>query len=129
MCGVGHKVCAVVKAAYGDCIVIDTDICAGEGGFIVKCLAIAVIVCGVDFNVCGICRSLEVRRDIIRQDGGAAKINAGRADGFAKLSKHIAESACIACNFVEAFCYVSGAGVLHAACFRIVGRDKVHVSI
>ena len=128
MLGFGYVVCAVVKAGYGDCIARNLDI-AGEVFPVAKCLAIAVIVCGVDFNVCDICRSNEVRRDIIRQDSGAAKINAGLADGFAKLSKYAAERVCIACDFVEAFCYVSGAGVLHAACFRIVGRDKVHVAI
>ena len=122
MCGVGHKVCAVVKAAYGDCAICNIDSCAVKSSFIAKCLAIAVIVCGVDFNVCDICRSNEVRRDIIRQDGGAAKVNAGLADGIAKLSKHSAERTCIACNFVEAFCYVSAVtNFCHAACFRIVG--------
>ena len=129
MCGVGHKVCAVVKAAYSDCIARNLDI-AGEVFPVAKCLALAVIVCGVDFNAISICRSLEVRRDIIRQDGVTAKINAGLADGFAKLSKHIAERVCIACNFVEAVCYRSiFADFAHAACIRIVGRDKVHVAI
>ena len=129
MYGVGYEVFAVVKAAYGDCIARNLDI-AGEVFPVAKCLALAVIVCGEDFNVCDICRSIEVRRDIIRQDGSAAKINAGLADSFAKLSKHIAESACIACNFVVAILYGSVcAGFTHAACFRIVGRDKVHVAI
>lgn len=76
MLGFGYVVCAVVKAGYGDCIARNLDI-AGEVFPVAKCLAIAVIVCGVDFNVCDICRSNEVRRDIIRQDSGAAKINAG----------------------------------------------------
>ena len=129
MCGVGHKVCAVVKAAYSDCIARNLDI-AGEVFPVAKCLALAVIVCGVDFNVCGIFGNIEIRRDIIRQDGVTAKINAGLADGFAKLSKHIAERVCIACNFVEAILYGSVcAGFTHAACIRIVGRDKVHVAI
>ena len=129
MYGVRYEVFAVVKAAYGDCIVIDTDI-AGEVFPVAKCLALAVIVCGEDFNGCGICRNIEIRRDIIRQDGGAVKVNAGLADGFAKLSKHLAERVCIACNFVEAVCYRSiFADFAHAACFRIVGRDKVHVAI
>ena len=128
MFGFGYVVCAVVKAAYGDCIVIDTDMCAGEFSSPAKCFA--VIVCGVDFNVCGIFGNIEIRRDIIRQDGVTAKINAGLADGFAKLSKHIAERVCIACNFVEAILYGSVcAGFTHAACIRIVGRDKVHVAI
>lgn len=102
MLGFGYVVCAVVKAGYGDCIARNLDI-AGEVFPVAKCLAIAVIVCGVDFNVCDICRSNEVRRDIIRQDSGAAKINAGLADGFAKLSKYAAERVCIACDFVEPF--------------------------
>ena len=128
MYGVGYEVFAVVKAAYGDCIVIDTDICAGEFSSIAKFRA--VIVCGEDFNVCGICRSIEVRRDIIRQDGGAAKINAGLADGFAKLGKYAAERACISCDFEVAILYGSVcAGFTHAACIRIVGRDKVHIAI
>ena len=127
MFGFGYVVFAVVKAAYGDCTIFNFNSCAGEGGSLAKVLA--VIVCGEDFNGFGTCRNLEVRRDIIRQDGSAAKGNAGLADGFAKLSKYAAERVCIACDFVEAFCYVSGAGVLHAACFRIVGRDKVHVAI
>ena len=131
MFSVGYKVCAVVKAAYGDCAICNIDSCAVKSSFIAKCLALAVIVCGEDFNVCDICRSLEVRRDIISQDSGAAKINAGLADGFAKLSKHIAERTCIACNFVVAILLYGSvcAGFTHAACIRIVGRDKVHVAI
>ena len=130
MFGFGYVVCAVVKAAYGDCAICNIDSCAVKSSFTAKCLAIAVIVCGVDFNVFGIFGNIEVRRDIIRQDGVTAKGNAGLADGFAKLGKYAAERFCIACNFVVAILYVSVcAGFTHADCFRIVGRDKVHVAI
>ena len=128
MFGFGYVVCAVVKAAYGDCTIFNFNSCAGEGGSLAKFRA--VIVCGVDFNVFGIFGNIEVRRDIIRQDGVTAKGNAGLADGFAKLGKYAAERFCIACNFVVAILYVSVcAGFTHADCFRIVGRDKVHVAI
>ena len=128
MYGVGYEVFAVVKAAYGDCAICNINSCVVKSSSSPKFRA--VIVCGVDFNVCDICRSNEVRRDIIRQDGSAAKINAGLADGFAKLGKYAAERACISCDFVEAVCYRSiFADFAHAVCCRIVGRDKVHVAI
>ena len=75
MFGFGYVVCAVVKAAYGDCTIFNFNSCAGEGGSLAKFRA--VIVCGVDFNVFGIFGNIEVRRDIIRQDGVTAKGNAG----------------------------------------------------